>query len=65
MKLVIIDIFMKVFRMLLLWEDKRYIEGNEENVTGCKFVNVEWTKSNQFWLPNFFVVNAIELARLL
>ena len=49
--------------MLLLWEDKRYIEGNEENVTGCKFVNVEWTKSNQFWLPNFFVVNAIELAR--
>ena len=44
-----------------MWEDKRYIEGNEDRVTDCKSNHVVWTEANQFWLPNFYVWNVREL----
>lgn len=45
------------------WEDNRYIVGNEGRKIGCKSNYVKWTEANQFWLPNFFVWDVIEMVR--
>ena len=46
----------------VIWQDKRYINENEGRLSSCI---VEWTKSYQFWVPNFFVLNVMELVNAL
>ena len=33
-------------------------------MTDCKSEDVVWTEPNQFWIPNFFVEDALETVRL-
>ena len=47
--------------MILKWKDERYKEENQARKTECESNNVEWTKKNQFWVPNFYVQDALEL----
>ena len=46
---------------MAIWEDKRYIDGNEGRLTDCKSWDVVWTERNQFWTPNLFVIDVLEL----
>lgn len=50
-----------ISRMIVKWEDKRFIEENRARETECKSNQVEWKKKDQFWIPNFHVDNALRL----
>ena len=46
--------------------DKRYINlENEKRLNSCKNMDVVWTERNQFWVPNLFVNDVIEIVRSL
>ena len=50
--------------MMATWMDKRYINHeNERRVNDCKNMDVVWTERNQFWVPNLFVNDVIEIVR--
>ena len=53
---------MKHCSLNVSWDDPRYIEGNKFRKSGCKSGYVHWTEAHQFWVPNFFVLDKIELA---
>ena len=45
------------------WEDKRYIDGNEDRNISCKSKQVDWTTEGQFWLPKLKVEGILESVR--
>lgn len=47
--------------MVIKWKDERYIEKNKERETECVSGQVTWTKKGQFWIPYFYVPNALSL----
>ena len=50
--------------MMATWMDKRYInQENEGRLKDCKNMDVVWTERNQFWVPNLFVNDVIEIVR--
>ena len=51
------------FRIDISWEDKRYISGNEHRIVECPDGDVVWKEENEFWLPNFYVWDVIELVQ--
>ena len=62
---VIISICLSAYlllRMYLDWEDKRYIDGNEDRATDCTSNHVMWEEeARQFWVPRLDVNDAIKL----
>ena len=50
--------------MVIKWEDKRFIEENKARETECTTNQVVWTERGQFWIPNLYVQNAIQLVGL-
>ena len=50
--------------MVIKWVDKRFIDVNKARETECTTNQVVWTERGQFWIPNFYVGNAMQLVRL-
>ena len=47
--------------MVIKWKDERYIEKNKARETECVSGQVTWTEKGQFWIPYFYVPNALSL----
>ena len=47
--------------MVIKWKDERYIEENKARESECVSGQVTWTKKGQFWIPYFYVPNALSL----
>ena len=45
------------------WKDERLIADNMGGNTSCPSKQLAWTRDDQFWLPQFDIKDAIDLAR--
>ena len=52
------------YRAFASWKDERYKEGNEGRLTDCKSGEVTWTETGQYWLPNFFTLDVLEIVSM-
>ena len=50
-------------RIVMDWKDERLIAGIEGRNTSCLSKQLAWTRDDQFWLPQFDIKDAIDLAR--
>ena len=53
--------FIYLCRMTISWEDKRYISDNGHREEECPGGDVVWDYKNEYWVPNFYVWDVIEL----
>ena len=47
--------------MTISWEDKRYISDNGHRDEECPGDDVVWEYENEFWMPNFYVWDVLDL----
>ena len=55
---------LKPYSIYINWEDKRYIQGNEDRNITCESGHVDWIEEGQFWLPTLDVFDTIESVML-